>query len=519
MSAVRAPPGTAKALMSKLSWSAALVACASVCASAPYGRETVRVPAGGDLQAALDAAQPGDVIVLPAGAEYVGNFVLPRKEGNAWITVRSEATRHGVPPDSRIGPQHARSLASIRSPNSQPALRAAPRAHHWRLELLEFRPSPSVGATLVEFGTSAQSTLDVVPRDLVVDRCYFHGDPSRGQKRGLALNSAATTIVNSYFADFKHKDEEAQAIAGWNGPGPFVLENNHLEASGISFLLGGADPSIPGLIPSDVTFRRNLVSRPEAWREARWAVKNLLELKNARRVLIEANIFENNWAHAQVGYAILFTVANSGGRAFWANVEDVTFRHNVVRHAGGGISVLGRDQTGDPSGVARGIRISGNLFYDIDKDRWGGAGIFMQILHGPEDLIVEHNTVIHNGAVISAGGPKEATGRRFIFRDNLMRHNQYGVHGTGRSIGSDSLDAYFPGAQFSRNVLAGGRASLYPRDNLFPTEEEFERSFVDFAHEDYRLRTDASLSRAAVDGGPVGAPPEVFQLLQPTRRH
>jgi hypothetical protein len=269
-----------------------------------------------------------------------------------------------------------------------------------------------------------------------------------------------------------------------------------------------------------VTFRRNLVSRPEHWRDVRWQVKNLFELKNARRVLVEANIFENNWAAAQVGYAILLTVANSGGRAFWVTVEDVTFRHNVVRHAGGGISILGRDQHGDPSGVARGIRIEGNLFYDIDRTRWGGAGIFMLIGHGPEDLIVEHNTVIHDGAVISAygGSPdRPITGRRFVFRDNLMRHNQFGVHGGGRSIGSDSLDAYFPAAQFSRNALAGGRASRYPPDNMFPTEEEFERGFIDFANQDYRLRTDGSFSRAAADGGTIGAPPEVFQLLEPTR--
>jgi hypothetical protein len=505
--------------MSKLSWLAVLLTCVSLSGSTPHGRELVRVPAGGDLQAALDSAQPGDVIVLPAGAEFVGNFVLPRKEGTGWITVRSEATRHGAR-ESRVGPTHARLFAAIRTPNAQPALRTAARAHHWRLELLEFRPSPSVDATLVEFGTSAQATLDAVPRDLVVDRCYFHGDPSRGQKRGLALNSAATTVVNSYFADFKHRSEDAQAIAGWNGPGPFVVENNYLEASGQAFLLGGADPSIQGLIPSDVTFRRNLVSRPEAWRSAGWQVKNLFELKNARRVLVEANVFENNWSAAQAGYAILLTVANSGGRAWWVNVEDVTFRHNVVRHAGGGISILGRDQHGDPSGVARGIRVSGNLFYDIDRGRWGGAGIFLLIGHGPEDLIVERNTVVHDGNVISAyGGSAERPipGLRLVFRDNLLRHNQFGVHGSGRSIGSDSLDAYFPGAQFARNVLAGGRASRYPPDNLFPSEEEFERGFVDFANQDYRLRSDASFSGAAVDGGAVGAPPEVFQVLQPTR--
>ena len=42
---------------------------------------TIAVPAGGDLQAALNAAQPGDVITLAPGATYTGNFVLPNKGG------------------------------------------------------------------------------------------------------------------------------------------------------------------------------------------------------------------------------------------------------------------------------------------------------------------------------------------------------------------------------------------------------------------------------------------------------
>src|ERR1041384_8464985 len=40
---------------------------------------TINVPAGGDLQAALNAAQPGDQIVLQAGAAYTtppDGFVL-----------------------------------------------------------------------------------------------------------------------------------------------------------------------------------------------------------------------------------------------------------------------------------------------------------------------------------------------------------------------------------------------------------------------------------------------------------
>ena len=81
------------------------------------------------------------------------------------------------------------------------------------------------------------------------------GDPAKGQKRGIALNSASTTIRNSYIGDIKAVGQESQAIAGWNGPGPYTIENNFLEAAGVNILFGGADPAIPDLVPSDITIR------------------------------------------------------------------------------------------------------------------------------------------------------------------------------------------------------------------------------------------------------------------------
>src|SRR5262249_7935956 len=45
----------------------------------PTGGATISVGAGDDLQAAIDEANPGDVIVLEAGATFTGNFVLHNK--------------------------------------------------------------------------------------------------------------------------------------------------------------------------------------------------------------------------------------------------------------------------------------------------------------------------------------------------------------------------------------------------------------------------------------------------------
>lgn len=475
----------------------------------------ITVPAGGDLQGALNRARPGDTIALEPGATYTGNFVLPVKPGAQYITVRT-AAQEGLPRQGvRVQPSHAAALAKLRSPNRQPALRTEPGAHHWRLVLLEFPATTDGIGDIITLGdgSSAQSDLGQVPFDIVVDRCYIHGDPAKGQKRGIALNSARTTIVNSYVSDMKVVGQEAQAIAGWNGPGPYTIENNYLEGAGENFMLGGADPSISGLVTEDVVFRGNHLSKPLAWRNERWQVKNLFELKNARRVLVEENLMEYSWKDAQVGFAILLTPRNQDRRAPWATVEDVTIRRNVVRHAGGGVNILGRDA--NPSGRTRRLRIEDNLFYDIDADRWGGTGAFVLIGDGPADVSIEHNTVVQSGNILMAyGGSRDAPEpiAGVVFRNNLVRHNSYGVIGDDRGVGMDTLDAYFPGIVFSTNGIAGGESRRYPAGNHFVDEREFESQFVNAARGDYRLRPNSRFRKAASDGRDLGA--DVQAIMQ-----
>ena len=75
-----------------------------------------------------------------------------------------------------------------------------------------FRRAYSTG--LVRFGTGSETSLSQLPHSLIVDRCYVHWDASVGGRRGIALNSGATAVIDSYISDWKGVGEDTQAIAG-----------------------------------------------------------------------------------------------------------------------------------------------------------------------------------------------------------------------------------------------------------------------------------------------------------------
>src|SRR5580765_346552 len=307
--------------------------------AAPAGRQT-SVAAGGDLQGALNSAQPGDTIILQAGAIYTGNFTLPVKSGTAWIYVQSSALSSLPAAGTRVAPAQASVMPKIVSPNTSPAISTAAGAHHFRFVGVEITTTfastsaTNYGLVMLE-APGGNTSLAQAPTDLVFDRCYIHGTPTGNVRRAIVMNSARTAVVDSYLSDLHEVGADSQALASWNGPGPFKIVNNYLEGAGENVLFGGVDPAIPNLVPSDIEIRRNHFSKPRSWRigdpayaGTAWTVKNILELKNARRVLVEGNLFEYTWPHSQGGFAILLTVRNQDGRAPWSVVEDVTFVSN-----------------------------------------------------------------------------------------------------------------------------------------------------------------------------------------------
>jgi hypothetical protein len=480
--------------------------------AAPFfqSSQIIDVPAGGNLQQAINGAQPGATIRLAPGATYVGSFTLPAKGGSSFITITTRDAQ--LPAEGRrIDPGYKPRLAVIRSPTTISAITTAAAASYYRIVGVAFEANQYGSGDVITIGANA-STVAQLPHHIELDRVLIAGHPTNGQKRGVSVNGTHISITNSDIRDIKAAGQDSQAICGWNTPGPVVIRNNYLEAAGENIMFGGAGVSIPGVVPSDIVIENNLLTKDLAWRGSSWTVKNLFELKHARRVLVRRNIMVNNWAGAQQGFAIVFTPRNSGGQPTSWVVEDVEFSGNIVGHSSSVFNLLGYDDLA-PSGQLARILIRNNLFYDIGA-HWGGTGTFAQIGGEPRDITIDHNTVMHQGNIITfysgvTGGPIAG----LTFTNNLMKHNAYGIFGNGQAFGNGSLAYYAPGAVVVGNVFASDTsyASRYPAGNQFPTIGQFNAAFADVQTHDYRLRAGSPYLLAGTDNRDLG--PDFSLLL------
>ncbi len=284
--------------------------------------------------------------------------------------------------------------------------------------------------------------------------------------------------------------------------------------------------------------RRNYFFKPLKWRVGDpsyagipWLVKNSFELKNAQRVLFEGNVLQQNWAHGQSGFMVLFTpriecTGVAPSCVPQAVVNDVTFRHNRLISSGSGFSMIGRD--GDflsttwswPSQTNR-VWIHDNILEDFNaanwNSAWGGTGYGIAFAYGVTDLRIDHNTGFQDGALGSIGeSPLNTPGvpliphTRFIFQDNIFpRGGGWGVSGSGSAEGNSALNYYTPGFTWLKNVIVGAAASSYPANNFYPAGPlPSNINFVNYNNGiggDYHLLASSPYKNASTDGKDVGA--------------
>lgn len=296
------------------------------------------------------------------------------------------------------------------------------------------------------------------------------------------------------------------------------------------------------MTPADIEIRRNHLFKPWIWRQGSegfvggasgrpFIVKNLFEVKNAERVLLEGNIFENVWSgFSQVGFAILFTPKNQNNHCAACKTTDITLRLSRVNHAANGM-VMGTglsDAGGVASGGAR-YSIHDIIFDDIDGRAYGGLGALFQVtstIPALRDISIDHVTGFAPKTLFIIGVTVDREKIiNFSFTNNLVGAGDTDIFPTGggpkncafqpqRQGPAGVLKSCFASFNVTHNALVGSGGG-WPAGNFTPKNESAVsmRDFRQGKGGDYRLcreegsscKKKSPFAGAGSDGKDLGA--------------
>jgi hypothetical protein len=253
-------------------------------------------------------------------------------------------------------------------------------------------------------------------------------------------------------------------------------------------------------------------------------VKNLFELKNAQRVLLEGNVLENCWGgFSQVGFGILLTPKNqySGPRGNICPqclVTDVTIRYNHLSHVAAGLQIANASAHGGGAQDGQRYSIHDLIVEDIDGAKYGGPGLLAQISSDPQSPVLQNVSLDHITAfppkmLLNIGAMPEKRMVNFTFTNSIVNGGKYPVWSTGgqkncarADVPSTTFEACFTQYRVTHNAIidAGGN---WPSGNFFPKDAKAV-GFVSFSEGnggDYHLRANSPFKNKGTDGKDLGA--------------
>ena len=536
-------------------------------ADTPAPGSVITVNAGGNLQSALNSAQCGNTIELQAGATFTGVFQFPAKncDNSHWIIVRTSSPDSALPAEGqRLTPCYAGVASLLGRPqypcnNPQNVLAKLilsgggdgpvmfqSGANHYRLIGLELtRPAGVKGSpALITMGNGGTANY------IVLDRSWLHGTTQDDTRDGFELaGTNYVAVVDSYFSDFHCANActDSHAVSGGIGnyqDGPYKIEDNFLEAAGEAIMFGGGAATTT---PTDITISSNHFFKPWQWMKGNqpfvggpdgnpFVVKNHLELKNAVRVLAEANLMENSWGgFTQTGFAILLTPKNQhtqtqGDVCPVCQVTDVTIRYTHIIHAGGGIvvaTVVSAGGRGAPAKAGTRWSIHDVVLDDISQN-YLGLGRLFEVVNGwpvnPLNTVtINHITGFpdaNNGGILIMGNEMtNPTMYGFVFTNSIVTAGRFPVWNSGGGQGScavtdvpiTTLTNCFTSYTFANNGLIAAPPkygpSSWPANNMFAQTVD-SVDFTNFNNGNggnYELLPNSPYKNMGTDGKDLGA--------------
>jgi hypothetical protein len=521
----------------------------------------------GTTLAVAEAAGPV-VIKLDNAVTYEGKFTFPALSNANWTYVVTDNFDSIPVAGNRVTSADSADLAAVNVINASPmrgAIFFAPNACKYRLVGIK-STFPDVAAATFGAITSGYTTVagtagiaDTadLPTDIIIDRCWVYGRDVTGRPDayGILLNGNGMAVIDSTIEKISATNgtgiSDPMGIFTWNGGSRYLIENCYIEASGEGMLIG-TDPVNTNEIPSDIVIKENHFFKPLYAKTDHGTYdgynrieKNHLEFKNAEKVIIRHNRFENLWNDFQRSSLVL-TVRNQGhtGGDFPASVvQDVLIDENYFVDVCQVLQLTTTDNL-RASDVSRRITFQHNLARGIgfghDPASSGLTGGKALALSAPftaliaEDWRFVHNTLVRHA---SDGGRGYQYGMAFfdlngagifvndlVFRDNLIACAPFsgtsrGLSGLTYAEGTATLNGRATVWQCEKNVFFDGVGSpTYPATNytgstITAASVVFENWAVS-ASGDYRLAAGSPYNNLATDGTDIGC--DVVEVLAET---
>jgi hypothetical protein len=536
------------------------------------------VNSAASLQSALNNADCGDTIRLQEGATFTGSFTFPAKscDDGHWIIVRTSADDSALPAEgTRVTPCSAgvsslpgrpllycASLKNVLAKivmalNGSGPIVFAAGANHYRLIGLEITRAAGTGNVTALASAANGGTAN----NIIFDRVWMHGTAKDDTTRGLWLEGTSyVSVVDSLFTDFHCVSitgtcSDSQTIAGGVGgdvTGPYKIVNNFLEAAGENILFGGDSATST---PTDIEISRNHIFKPLTWMKGQvgyvggtngnpFVVKNLIEIKNAQRVLIDSNRLVDSWGgFSQVGFAIVVTPKNqsgSKGRNLCpiCQVTDVTIRYNYISHVGAGLQIANAlsDNGGAPLDGQR-YSIHDIVIDDINGVKYNGPSELAQVsvdAGAPllQNVTINHVTAFPTSKLFIVGDEVAVSSRmkNFVFTNSIVNAGVYPVWSTGsggskncayNDIPVSTLNACFSNFSFAANSIVSAPSSTltkWPSNNFFPKSTSAVQfvNYNDGNGGDYRLLSSSPYKGKGTDGKDLGADLEAINTAMAT---
>lgn len=392
--------------------------------------------------------------------------------------------------------------------------------------------------------TTTQNQVGHCPSQIVLDRCSFRDtngtlNKIRADGRHIAIRHCDIGNARSNAAT-SGTNFEAHGIFIVNTPGPVESLGNQYSASGIGYFVGGSDPAINQVVPSDcVNMWNKIWCPPFAYLDPDGDdYKNAIESKTGRRFIHAFNDIRYFPYHPQQSYTLITKAVDqqsgssgTSGNNYAAHTTDWVFWANRIRNCGKGFfsAIDISDWVSTAAIGSERIECCYNLHvYDesivnptrapIPAANKRGTSIYGSKGDGIPGLRFEHNTFSGSGpsgaqSMLNIDDPAAPLNNwsKLVYDNNVFHQKaNFGpIFAGAKGMNSTALNAVFLAGkwQFRRNYIMSGGATwdstLLGGNNNNGTLAN-QSVFVDPANWNYTLVSTATAASAAFPGGGGG---------------